>query len=87
MSNTPQQESMSSEGRLKNFSLRLPVDDHGFLDFCFYVIREHQYHVSMHYLSKETNKKYVSRVSRSEEKNVSTSGEKCGESAVKEFFF
>ena len=66
---------MKSIGSLKSLSLTVPIiDDHGFLDFCFYVIRKHQLHVESN-LKRKNEKNNVCDVSE----NVKVCSEKSGE--------
>lgn len=57
---------MISVGSPKKLSLRVPIEDHGFLDFCFYVIRNHQLHVSMKYNEKIKERNEVRNVNVNE---------------------
>lgn len=56
---------------VKNLVLTDTVQDNGFLDYCYYVVRQHQLHSSMKNL-KKNNKQQVCEVS---DKSSATSGE------------
>jgi hypothetical protein len=46
---------MESTGPKESLSLSFPLDDHGFFDFCFYVVRNHQLNVEINHLKEDKN--------------------------------